>query len=171
MTALYEITNEYQNSFQELRTMLENSELDEFTQNQVLHESLSHLQGQFDKKALNTAAFISNLKLELGNVKEVQDRLTKRSSLLTKQVLYLNNYLLEQLQVMNISNLRNEQLTMAVKQNPCKVIIDDEDSVPPEFKEIVSTIKISKTAIGEQLKAGIEIDGCRLERTHRLEIK
>jgi hypothetical protein len=171
MTALYAITNEYQNSFQELRTMLENSELDEFTQNQVLHESLSHLHGQFDKKALNTAAFISNLKLELTSVKEVQDRLAKRSSMLTKQVLYLNNYLLEQLQVMNITNLRNEQLTMAVKQNPCKVIIDDEDSVPPEFKEIVSTIKISKTAIGEQLKAGIEIDGCRLERTHRLEIK
>lgn len=171
MTALYAITNEYQNSFQELRTMLENSELDEFTQNQVLHESLSHLHGQFDKKALNTAAFISNLKLELTSVKEVQDRLAKRSSMLTKQVLYLNNYLLEQLQVMNITNLRNEQLTMAVKQNPCKVIIDDEDSVPPEFKEIISTIKISKTAIGEQLKAGIEIEGCRLERTHRLEIK
>ncbi|MEI7795658.1 MAG: siphovirus Gp157 family protein [Methylococcaceae bacterium] len=161
----------YHNSFQELRTMLENSELDEFTQNQVLHESLSHLHGQFDKKALNTAAFISNLKLELTSVKEVQDRLTKRSSMLTKQVLYLNNYLLEQLQVMNVTNLRNEQLTMAVKQNPCKVIIDDEDSVPPEFKEIISTIKISKTTIGEQLKAGIEIDGCRLERTHRLEIK
>ncbi len=171
MTALYAITNEYHNSFQELRTMLENSELDEFTQNQVLHESLSHLHGQFDKKALNTAAFISNLKLELTSVKEVQDRLAKRSSMLTKQVLYLNNYLLEQLQVMNVTNLRNEQLTMAVKQNPCKVIIDDEDSVPPEFKEIISTIKISKTAIGEQLKAGIEIDGCRLERTHRLEIK
>ena len=60
---------------------------------------------------------------------------------------------------------------MAVKQNPCKVIIDDESVVPTEFKEIISTIKISKTAIGEQLKAGIEIDGCRLERTHRLEIK
>jgi hypothetical protein len=171
MTALYEITNEYQNSFQELRAMLENSELDELTQNQVLHESLSHLHGQFDKKALNTAAFISNLKLELGNVKEVQDRMAKRSSLLTKQVLYLNNYLLEQLQVMEVTSLRNEQLTIAVKQNPCKVIIDDEDSVPAEFKEIVSTIKISKTAIGEQLKAGIEVDGCRLERSNRLEIK
>ena len=151
MTALYVITNEYQNSFQELRAMLENSDLDELTQNQILDESLSHLQGQFDKKALNTAAFISNLKLELGNVKEVQDRLAKRSSSLTKQVLYLNNYLLEQLQAMHINNLRNEQLTVTVKQNPCKVIIDDESVVPAAFKEIVSTIKISKTAISEQL--------------------
>lgn len=171
MTALYTITSDYQHSYQELRTLLENCDLDEFTQEQVLHESLSHLQGQFDKKALNTAAFISNLKLELSSVKEVQDRLAKRASSLTKQVLYLNNYLLEQLQVMEVNNLRNEQLTVAVKLNPSKVIIDDESAVPAEFKEIVSTIKISKTAIGEQLKAGIEIDGCRLERTHRLEIK
>jgi hypothetical protein len=171
MTALYEITNEYQSSFEQLREQLESMDFDEATQNQILDESLSHLQGQFDKKALNTAAFISNLKLELGNVKEVQDRLAKRSSSLTKQVLYLNNYLLEQLQVMHINNLRNEQLTVTVKQNPCKVIIDDESVVPAAFKEIVSTIKISKTAISEQLKAGIEIEGCRLERTNRLEIK
>ncbi len=171
MTALYEITSEYQNSFEQLRTMLESMELDEATQQQVLDDSLSHLQGKFDKKALNTAAFISNLKLELSNVKEVTDRLAKRSSLLTKQVLYLNNYLLEQLQVMNINNLRNEQLTIQVRQNPCKVIIDDESVVPAEFKEIVSTIKISKSAISEQLKAGVEIEGCHLERTNRLEIK
>jgi hypothetical protein len=171
MTALYEITNEYQSSFEQLREQLESMDFDEATQQQILDESLSHLQGQFDKKALNTAAFISNLKLELGNVKEVQDRLAKRSTLLTKQVLYLNNYLLEQLQEMHITNLRNEQLTVTVKQNPCKVIIDDESVVPAAFKEIVSTIKISKTAISEQLKAGIEIEGCRLERTNRLEIK
>jgi hypothetical protein len=171
MTALYEITGEYQKSFELIRTMLESMELDETMQQQVLDDSLSHLQGQFDKKALNTAAYISNLKLELNSVKEVQDRMTKRASSLTKQILYLNNYLLEQLQVMEITNLRNEQLTIQVKQNPCRVVIDDEGSVPPEFKEIVSTIKISKSAIGEQLKAGIGIEGCRLERTNRLEIK
>jgi hypothetical protein len=171
MTALYSITNEYQNSFEQLRMMLEFSELDELSQQQVLDDSLSHLKGKFDQKALNTAAYISNLKLELSNVKEVQDRLAKRSSTLTKQVLYLNNYLLEQMQAMEINSLRNEQLLIQVRQNPCKVVIDDEDCVPSEFKEIVSTIKISKTAIGEQLKAGVEIEGCRLERTNRLEIK
>jgi hypothetical protein len=36
-----------------------------------------------------------------------------------------------------------------VRNNPCKVVFDDEDSIPAQFKEVVSTIKISKSAIGE----------------------
>jgi DNA gyrase/topoisomerase IV subunit A len=146
MTTLYAITSEYQSSFESLREQLEAMELDEATQKQVLEDSLSHLQSEFNKKALNTAAYIANLKLELGNVKEVQDRLAKRSTLLNKQILYLNNYLLEQLQAMEIENLQNEQLMIRVRQNPCKVVIDDESVVPAQFKEIVSEIKISKSA-------------------------
>jgi hypothetical protein len=72
---------------------------------------------------------------------------------------------------MNIKDISNHQLRLVVRNNPCKVVFDDEDSIPAQFKEVVSTIKISKSAIGEQLKAGETVTGAHLEKSFRLEIK
>lgn len=168
---LYEISNSYLSALEGLTEVFENTDFDDVTKAQILQDSLSSFQDEFDAKALNVGAYIANLKLEMASVKEVQDRLNKRAKQLDKQVIHLQSYLLEQLQRMEIKKLSNAQLQIQVRDNPARVVIDDEEAIPAQFKEIVSEIKISKSALSEQLKSGIPITGCHIEKSVRLEIK
>ena len=52
--ALYEITAEYQQLFQELVDMEDNDE-------QIVRDTLAHLQDKVEVKAVNVAAYIKNL--------------------------------------------------------------------------------------------------------------
>jgi hypothetical protein len=168
---LYEISNAYLSALEGLAEAFESADFDDATQAQILQDSLSSFQDKFDAKALNLGAYIANLKLETASVKEVQECLSKRAKQLEKQVIYLQSYLLEQLQCMEVKKLSNAQLQILVRDNPARVVIDSEEDIPADFKTVVSEIKISKTAIGVQLKLGIPVSGCRLEKSVRLEIK
>ena len=103
--------------------------------------------------------------------KQVQDRLAKRLKQLDRTIAHLNGYLLMQMQQVNVSKLSNSWLTIQVKTNPCKVIIDDESALSEEFKTLEQVIKINKSAISEQLKAGVIVAHAHLEQSQRVEIK
>jgi hypothetical protein len=109
--------------------------------------------------------------LEQSNVKELQDRFTKRVKSLDRTISHLNDYLLMQMQQVNISKLSNTWLSVSIRNNPCKVIIEDETLLSDEFKTIEQVIKINKSSISEQLKAGQIIPYAHLEQSQRLEVK
>ncbi len=129
------------------------------------------MQNNFESKAFALAGYIQNLKFEQMNVKELADRFTKRSRSLDKTISQLNDYLLQQMQQVNIPKLANPWVTIQIKTNPCKVIIEDETLLSDEFKTIEQLIKINKSVISEQLKAGVFVPFAHLEQSKRLEIK
>jgi hypothetical protein len=75
------------------------------------------------------------------------------------------------MQAVNRPKLSNAWLTLQIRTNPCRVIIEDETLLGEEFKLRETIIKINKTAIGEQLKAGSSVPYAHLEQSQRLEIK
>lgn len=172
MSKLYEISQQYNDTFDAIQTLFNNNpELSEQDKQLILEENLSELHDSFEVKGLALAGYIQNQKLEMNNVKEVIERLTKRAKQLDKNVNQLSDYLLVQMQQVNISKLSNAWLTAQIRNNPCKVIVEDETLIANEFKELISTIKVNKTAIAEQLKAGAVVPYAHLETTQRLDIR
>ena len=172
MTKLYELAQDYSDVLEAITQLFDESpELDEPSKQAIIDENLSELQTSFESKAFALAGFIQNLKFEQSNVKELADRFTKRSRGLDKTITQLNDYLLQQMQQVNSSKLANSWVTIQIKMNPCKVIIEDETLLSDEFKTIEQLIKINKSAISEQLKAGGFIPFAHLEQSKRLEIK
>ena len=172
MTKLYEISNEYTAVMDAIEQLFDaHPELDEASKRAILEENLAGVQQSFDDKAFALGGFIQNLKLEHGNVKELQERFTKRAKGLEKTIGQLSDYLLTQMQAVNRPKLANAWLTLQIRTNPCRVIIEDETLLGEEFKQRETVIKINKTAIGEQLKAGTAVPYAHLEQSQRLEIK
>ena len=52
-----------------------------------------------------------------------------------------------------------------------EVVVDDEGSLPGQFKTIVQEVKIDRKSIADALKSGQQIPGARLERGTSLRIK
>lgn len=69
--------------------------------------------------------------------------------------------------------LKGELFTFALRRNPPQVQIDDEMNLPPEYLKVPDppAPKPDKRAIKEDLEAGVEIPGCRLIQTRRLDIR
>ena len=172
MSKLYEITQEYSDVLEAIAQVFEaNPDLDEAAKQTIIAENLSSLQHDFQSKAFALAGYILNLKLEQSNVKELADRFTKRARYMDKTITHLNDYLLTQMQQVNIPKLSNAWLTIQIRTNPCKVIVEDETLLPDDFKTTEVTVKVNKSAIGEQLKAGEFVPYAHLETSQRLEIR
>lgn len=172
MTKLYEISQEYNDVLEAIAQVLdENPDLDEATKQTIIADNLGAVQYSFKSKAFALAGYIQNLKLEQSNVKELQDRFTKRARSLDKNIAQLNDYLLTNMQQTGIPKLANSWLTIQIRNNPCKVIVEDETLLSDDFKTTEVSIKINKSAISERLKAGEFVPYTHLESSQRLEIK
>jgi hypothetical protein len=172
MSKLYEITQEYSDVLEAIAQVFEaNPELDEAAKQTIITENLSGVKHDFQSKAFALAGYILNLKLEQANVKELADRFTKRSRYMDKTIMQLNDYLLQQMQQVNIPKLSNAWMTIQIRNNPCRVIVEDETLLSDDFKTTEVTIKVNKSAIGEQLKAGSMVPYAHLEASQRLDIK
>jgi hypothetical protein len=169
--SLYTISSQYQDSFRDLTEILSDTEMSAEEIEQTVINTLTDLEGEFKNKALNVAAYTCNLALEAESIDVVIKRLTARRDAVKRKHENFKNYLFNQMLLTNISAIKNEQLELTIKNNPAKVIINDEDAVPANYKTIVSEVKISKSAIAKDIKAGIMVTGVEMVSSKRLDIK
>jgi hypothetical protein len=83
----------------------------------------------------------------------------------------LKTYLKESMEACGISKIESPWFTLSIQKNPAAVDILDEDSLPDDFVEIVTTRKIDKTAIKKAIESGAEVPGALLTRGTRLAIR
>lgn len=163
---LYEITNEFQNVFNQVN---ENGEIsDELMQN------LDTLQDDFENKAVAVASYIKNLEAEETAIGQAIDDMRTRKSRLTKQVESLSDYLQFNLQKLSISEIKKcPYFKIRLKQCPPSIDVFDEKAIPPEFwREKVTTVtSVDKIRLKEVLSEGVEVPGATIQRKTKLEIK
>lgn len=157
---LYQISNEYQRLLN----------LDEYTSADL--DKLNMLDQDMKSRAVQIAAHILNKKAELLAVQGAIDAMQDRSDKLFDKILYLNNYLKEQMLKCNLHEVTDHaEFEIKVKNNPPKVQVLDQTIVPVEYmvkKEIVS---IDKNLLKEAINKGVNVPGVKLIQDTRLEIK
>jgi Gp157 protein len=160
---LYQITDRYQ----EALLLLSDPELPP----EVVNDTLDAIEGEFENKALAVAAFIGNLELEASAVREVEERMKRRRHALDARAESLRGYLHFHMERLELKQLKSAELTVKIKRNPPRVVIDNEASLPDEYKELELTLKVRKQLVQKALGEGRPVPGAHLEATTRLDIR
>jgi hypothetical protein len=161
---LYEIAAQYQ-AFLEL---VQDTENDLSMDDAVVTDTLEAIEGEFEVKAVNTAAVLKTLQSEAEAIEAAMKSMIARKKALESRADSLKSYLLHNMQAMGVQKIKHPYFNISVNKSPESVFIENESLIGEEFKKVVVTI--DKTLIKEALKAGKAVAGCALARGEHLRI-
>lgn len=104
-------------------------------------------------------------------IKEAEQRMSARRKSLEKRIDWLREYLLLNLLRTGIAEISSPEFVVRVRDNPPRVVLDDEEAIPKAFKQKETIISIRKDEIRRALLAGESVKGAHLERDKRLAIR
>ena len=163
---LYEITNEFQNVFNQVN---EDGELSD-----DLITNLDVLKIDFENKAVAVASYIKNIEAEEAAIGQAIDDMRARKAKLTKQVESLSDYLQYNLQKLSITEIKTcPYFKIRLKQCPPSIDVFDEKAIPPEYwrEKVTTTTSVDKIKLKEVLSEGVDVPGASIQRKLKLEIK
>ena len=153
--SLYNITNK----FVELMDKAQEGELTEEEYNQLGEELALELQN----KSANIIGYIKNSESLLEAIKSEEKRLSEMTKTGEARLEKFYQYVKENMEKLNLSEIPTELGTLKIAKNPMSVEIENEDEIPSEFKQEVTTVKIDKTAIKNHFKeTGEVVAGTRI---------
>jgi hypothetical protein len=164
MTALYKLVAQYRE--------LQQIDAEEIPE-EVLRDTLEALGGELTEKATNVAMLCQNLDTFAQNIDLAAKQMKDRALRVQRRADQVRHYLHVMMEAAEITKIEAPEFTLAIKKNPPAVVIAPDAKVPDEF--IVTPPAPApypdKAAIKNALKAGREIEGCRLDQGTRLEIR
>ena len=159
---LFEIVNGVQNLL-ELSVSRETGEISE----EGL-AALSALEMDLSEKLVNTALYLKGVEAERDAVKKAAQELSDRAKIHTRQADRLRKYLADNMERAGREGLSDPRVKLGWRSSTA-VVVDADASLPVELL-CVKTAP-DKKAIGELLKSGTEVEGCRLETRKNLQVK
>ena len=164
---LYEIAGEYR----ALLSLLDNSDEDEID-SESFRMAIDALETDFTLKSTNIACLIRELSSEAQAIAETAYAMKKRVQKLERRSDWLRDYLRNQMQMTGIHAAKDARISITLKKNPVSVQIEAPESLPMTYCRVVpQRIEPDKTAIKTALKSGVDVPGCALVQTTRLDIQ
>lgn len=163
--ALYQLAEQY---LADLRK-LEDLDLDE----QTMMDTLEGLSGELEVKATNVAMFCRNLEASADAIKQAEAQMAARRKAIENRAARIRDYLKANMERTGITEIASPHLKLAIRKNPPAVHVEALELVPMEFFKpaLPPPPSLDKKAVGDALKAGKDVPGCRLEQGTRLDIK
>ena len=161
---LYEIATQYQ----EFLELVQDTENELSMDDSVVTDTLEAIEGEFEVKAVNTAAVLKTLQSEADAIAAAMQAMTARKKALESRADRLKSYLLHNMQAMGVQKIKHPYFNISVNKSLESVFIENESLIGDEFKKVVVTI--DKMLIKEALKAGKAVAGCALARGEHLRI-
>ena len=103
-------------------------------------------------------------------LKIAADELKDTMSQLSGDMSKLKDEIIQHMEENNLTNIKEDGVSITCSDAPFSVVIDNEDLVPPEFVKEKVVKSIDKKALIEQ-RDSIEIDGIEFIQTKKLTIK
>lgn len=128
---------------------------------------LNLLQMQRDKKVEGVACWIKNLVADAAAYKAEKEAFAERERVAARKAERLKEWLVTALEGQKFSSSR----CVVSFWKSTAVEVDDVKHVPAELLRVKTTIDPDKTAIKTMLKAGQEIEGCRLVEKINTQVK
>jgi Siphovirus Gp157 len=165
MSALYELAHVYREAADRLADL----DLDAET----VKDTLESMSGDLEVKASATAAVVCNMRALASSIKGAEAVMAQRRKAIDARADSLAAYLLENLQHAGIQKVETPHFAITVRANPGHVEVYDEKMVPAEFLRTkpAPPPEPDKAALKVALLKGIEVQGARFVKGHRLEIK
>jgi Siphovirus Gp157 len=134
-------------------------------------DTLEAIEGEFEQKAVNVAAFLRQMEAEAEAIKQAEEKMARRRKALENRAHWLRDYLKIGMEVVGMKKIPSPWFVLSIQKNPPAVDVFDPAAIPAEFQEAVTEIKINRTAIKEAIGAGREVPGARITNGTRLSIR
>ena len=166
MTHLYELTDE-------IKKIADNIESAETCPDEIYGE-LVNISGAFIDKAENIAKFVLNLNADIEALEKEELRINRKRKTLESKHKWIRDYLKHNIEILGLSKIKGDILTLSIQKNPYSVTIVDENIIPAyRFTRVIPERReVDKIAILKNFSETGEIpDGIKIEQTTRLVIK
>lgn len=160
---LYEITDHYKFLLNELYDE-ETGEV-----NDLVLDKLNEVTDSLETKCINVTRVFKAIDAERSAIERERKSMQAREKALENQVDRLKQYLLSNMELCEISEIKCPQFVIKVQKNPPKVDIYDEALIDDEYKKIKVDFDVSKIKAG--LQNGGVIPGARLIQGNSLRIR
>ena len=161
---LYQLADEYR----QLLELAASEEADE----ESFGAALDAMQGEITTRAVSLAQVARNLESFEQQIEAAIEAMSKRANRAKKRAESIRAYLKEQMERAGISKLDSPFFALAIRKNPPRLVIAEDALIPRDYLRVIpERLEPNKPEIAKALKAGVDVDGCRLEATTRLEIK
>lgn len=138
---------------------------------QVLVDSLNAIKDTRDQKLDNLATWIDQLESEIDFIDEKQKTWRDEKIYRQNKIKVLKQYMTDVMDDAGIKKLQTDNHMLSTRNFKASTVIDDEDKLPSEYKEITSVVKPNKKEIYQALKNGLTVDGAHLEPNRSTVIK
>lgn len=134
--------------------------------------ALQAIAGELTEKAVSVASVAKNLEGFADQIDGATKAMQARAKTVRGNAARVRDYLLRNMQAAKIEKVESPYFSVAIRANPPAVIIEEDADIPPDLCRVIpARTEPDKSKIKAALKAGEAIDGCRLEKSERLEIK
>lgn len=163
--ALYQIADQYLADVQKLQDL----DIDE----QTFNDTLEGLSGDLEAKAVNVSMVIKNLEASALAIKEAEAAMAKRRKAIEAKADRIKEYLKENMARTGISKIESPYFVISIKNNPESLEVFNEAMIPAKYfvQPPIPAPVLDKNTLKADIKNGLEIDGARLTRGQRVEIK
>lgn len=144
--SLYEITNAFP-------ALMENDEMTEEDKKKVEQELTLLLQ----QKSQNIIGYVRNNELTIEAMKAEEKRISDMRKSLENRNANFKQYVKECMEGNGITKIETGLGMLSIAKSPISVEVVNEDEVPSEYKQEVTTVNIDKKAIANNFKATGEI--------------
>lgn len=162
---LYQIAGEYRDAADKLAEL----NLDE----QTFKDTLESFGGDLEEKCKNTAFVVRNLEAAVVQISSAVQEMNRRAEQLEKNAERVRQYLLDNMIFAGVKKLETPYFVLSVRENPPKVIVDDEKLIPSEYftDPPPPAPKLDKKLVAQAIKDGHQVPGAHVERGMTLQIK
>lgn len=124
-------------------------------------------------KATNIAMVCRNLEVTAQAIKDAEQQMAARRKAIDNRISRLKRYLLDGMQLAGITKIDSPHFQIARRTNPPSVDVFEPGMVPAGYMRNPPPPppELDKKAIAAALKSGLDVPGCRLTQTERVEIR
>jgi C4-type Zn-finger protein len=168
MTSLYKIAGTYHEQISAMMAVLDDDSGDVTDK---MAEILNIKEFAVEKQQ-NIAAYVLNIESDIEQMDAYISAMKDRKESCVRKAARLKDLIKWSMTALEQSVIKCDEFTIALKNTPGKVVINNEALIPEEFKRTKTVIEPDKVKIADELKKEDgHVPGCHFEKGKRLEIK
>ena len=165
MSTLYELTE----TMKHLLDLAQSGEVEQEVINATI-ESMD-LTNDIERKIEGYAIVMDELKASNERIRNEEKRLAHRRRVQQNNYDRMRETLLDQMKSLQLDRVKTDKYTVSVRQNPVKVVVNDESNIPKDFF-IEQRPKVDRKKLKEYLEnTGEELEGVTLAQEESLQIR
>ena len=169
MKTIFEISEHYLQTIQELENWMIENDTDEVPQH--LDDALAINRDQLETKLTNYYFYIKDIEGRMQTIKDHVAQMNAKKKALEKQVQRLKSYVHTGLSLYGDTNKSGNHtyktdLFKVTTSNTKRLKIVDETKIPEHYKREVYTIKIDNTQLKKDIQNGAEIEGAIIDESN-----